>query len=675
MSDCGRDGVTSLSQICSLIENCLPRKFIELELFSLTKEEEKELLISLSQIFNLVRGWTDECQQGSSSSGNRSRDSLSSDSHSGELEFLTKIVVNLILLLKSKSQYVHHMVGKIYLVISEFLLAHGGSWDLFIQMLCVCFEISMCNILRHVPQSLMIEAEGSKSIASNLILVLNDTTWNGIAEIIRIIRGVVKSLKITNDAELARVLLDSLNTCLTKVPWDLLNGNHNDSSTEVRSSSEETVLPILFLGNLVQLLCSIVGLIGFSDGDGSRYESAILHGTCDLVPRLLVWCHSEEWSHILPYFRYKILMLMIKLSYHMRLGCSVLILWLQLLHENYQDLLSSPISQLECGENDTLEGSPFLLSLDDQEVCHLSSSHLQRKAIFLYLRCSLSLIGLRKTADSTCTSTRPNSFFESDLNTVQDCSAENKGLSQFYGWLQGHVPSNAFSEHEINLDKCINFASSFIRLYMQEDDMLFEVLLQMFSIPSWTERLFSKQVKACDGSEEDMLYHVSHLFNPLLLFHVFLAELQYDHQLLLDYLISKDVGGKCAEYLLRCLRVVCDSWKLFIEYSVSESPVGQSSCQRSSKRRRASHDDSSDERIDTLLQSRIALSSDQQEGECKLRSKFLGDRCLHLEGAKACLLSLKGALRKLHRRKLFPYNPEVLIKRLTRFEELCEQLF
>lgn len=35
---------------------------------------------------------------------------------------------------------------------------------------------------------------------------------------------------------------------------------------------------------------------------------------------------------------------------------------------------------------------------------------------------------------------------------------------------------------------------------------------------------FSKQGKACDGSEEDMLYHVSHLFNPLLLFHVFLAE-------------------------------------------------------------------------------------------------------------------------------------------------------
>lgn len=165
----------------------------------------------------------------------------------------------------------------------------------------------MCNILRRVPQSLMIEAEGSKSIASNLILVLNDTTWNGIAEIIRIIRGVVKSLKITNDAELARVLLNSLNTCLTKVPWDLLNGNHNDSSTDVRSSSEETVLPILFLGNLVQLLCSIVGLIGFSEGDVSRYDTAILHKTCDLVPRLLVWCHSEEWSHILPYFRYKIL--------------------------------------------------------------------------------------------------------------------------------------------------------------------------------------------------------------------------------------------------------------------------------------------------------------------------------------------------------------------------------
>ena len=94
--------------------------------------------------------------------------------------------------------------------------------------------------------------------------------------------------------------------------------------------------------------------------------------------------------------------------------------------------------------------------------------------------------------------------------------------------------------------------------------------------------------------KEDVLLHVSHIFNPLNLFHLFLAEasvshsddtniltssgifvfhlfeldaqllflfllhyvlfilqLHYDHQVLLDYLISKDTGISCAEYILR----------------------------------------------------------------------------------------------------------------------------
>ncbi|XP_056696814.1 uncharacterized protein [Spinacia oleracea] len=653
------DGGTVISRLFSLIEKFLPRPFTELELITLTKEKETELLISLSQTVNKIRCWTDgQLQQGSI----RSSDSRNSDLHCGDDELLTKIIANLVSLLNAKSQYVRHMVGNIFLVISEFLLPYGGSWDEFIHLLCVCFELAMCNILRHLPQSLVTEADNSKSIVSNMKLVLDNSTWNGIAEILRILRGIVKQLKGTDDDESVGVLLDSLSICLTKIPWDLLNGIH-DSDVKVGGSSGEAAAKLLFMGNLVQLLCSVVSVIGYEDSAGSDHKLTILHETCDIIPRLLVWCHVEEWSHILQYFRHKILMLMTKLSIHMQLDCSVLILWLQLLHEYYQDLLSSSISELECGQNDTLDGSPFLLSLDDQEVCQLSSHHLQRKSVFLFLRWTMSLINLGKTSDFKCTCARPNSFIESDLKTVKDCFAKKKGLLQLHGWLQGHVPSNVLSENGINLDKCIKFAASFIRFYMQEDDMLFEVLLQMFTIPSWADRLFSEQGRACHDTEDDILFYMSNLFNPLLLFHVFLAELQYDHQLLLDYLISKDVGGKCAEYLLRCLRIVCDSWKLFVEYSVRESLVCQGFSQEGCKRRRASHEDSSDGRIDTTGQSKLGLLSEQNQGEFNLGSKFFGSRYLQVEGAKGCLLSLKSALRKLHKRKLFPYNPEVLIRR------------
>lgn len=41
--------------------------------------------------------------------------------------------------------------------------------------------------------------------------------------------------------------------------------------------------------------------------------------------------------------------------------------------------------------------------------------------------------------------------------------------------------------------------------------------------------------------------------------------------------------------------------------------------------------------------------------------------------AGECLLSLNNSVYNLHQKKLFPYNPKVLLKRLRRFQELCCQ--
>lgn len=51
-------------------------------------------------------------------------------------------------------------------------------------------------------------------------------------------------------------------------------------------------------------------------------------------------------------------------------------------------------------------------------------------------------------------------------------------------------------------------------------------------------------------------------------FSVFYCQLHYDHQVLLDYLISKDIGASCAEYLLRLIifsLVICYQL-LYLEY-------------------------------------------------------------------------------------------------------------
>ena len=71
---------------------------------------------------------------------------------------------------------------------------------------------------------------------------------------------------------------------------------------------------------------------------------------------------------------------------------SFIVSWLQLIHYYFEELPQQPIATLECNQEDCLEGFPFLSCVSDSEVNFLSSHHLQRRFVFLFLRFSLSLI-------------------------------------------------------------------------------------------------------------------------------------------------------------------------------------------------------------------------------------------------------------------------------------------
>ncbi|CBI33272.3 unnamed protein product, partial [Vitis vinifera] len=123
------------------------------------------------------------------------------------------------------------------------------------------------------------------------------------------------------------------------------------------------------------------------------------------------------------------------------------------------------------------------------------------------------------------------------------------------------------------------------------------------------------------------------LFLFLLHYVLFILQLHYDHQVLLDYLISKDTGISCAEYILRCLRKICESWDLFVEFSVTGKFMSQSF----RKKRKV-----------------FQNGPDSQER---------GSREQPFKEAKECLLSLKNSVENLHQKSLFPYNPQVLLRR------------
>ncbi|CAN6272186.1 unnamed protein product [Urochloa humidicola] len=121
---------------------------------------------------------------------------------------------------------------------------------------------------------------------------------------------------------------------------------------------------------------------------------------------------------------------------------------------------------------------------------------------------------------------------------------------------------------------------------------------------------------------------------------------------LVDYLISKDVGVQCAQYLLRCLRLVSQSWHAFADDSIYLTKIEKLNCKRQKT-------------------SRASSSKEYNDGSgCDKEAK--NSQKLFLD-AKVCLYSLKRTVEDLQKKALFPYNPKPLLRSLVRFEELCER--
>ncbi|GMJ07962.1 hypothetical protein like AT3G50430 [Hibiscus trionum] len=611
---------SEFSRICRLINDSL-RPFTESENLSFSKQEEKNILLILSQVSNETRRLIQSTDTSYPLNPN------SQNHHS-----LSEAIPNLINLLTLECRYIQHLAGNVLVTLAEFLASSVKSWEFFIHALCICFELSISNISScSFEPSITGLGVSDSDLLSVVVLFkpkLKNTSLFTVAGIIRILRNILKFLKEECDDDLVLVFLNSISFSILNAPWDSMDeifGGNGGEKDEPRT---------LFLGNFIQLLCSFVEQFSFAEGlDDSVDKHAFLSKIINLVPKLLSWCLGKKAecadTSISQYLKHKLLVLMIRLSFQISLDSLVLVSWLQLLHIYFEDLLCQPLTEVE-NQDDCLEGSPFMLSYSDGEV------HTQ-DAIKHYPSDAMSELRY----------------------------AREKGLSELYAWLSGYVPVDKLVvTQETYREKFINFSFSLLKLYMHEDDILFKLLLELLSLQACEEQQFHKERRAPQEETIDVLFHVIYIFNPIHLFHLFLAELHYDHQVLLDYLISKDTGISCAEYLLRCLRIVCDYWQTFTEFSV----YGKLRNQLSNKRRK-------------ILSESSTFKVEPSSGPVKTKPLSLEktlkadveyrDTTQMYELAKDCLLSLKKSVENLHQKNLFPYNPKVLLKRLARFQELC----
>ncbi|XP_056169761.1 uncharacterized protein LOC115686581 isoform X1 [Syzygium oleosum] len=654
-------GGSRLSHISGLIDLHL-RPCAVIEVGSVSKEEEKNLLIALSKVFREIRLWTSEETDGSSDSDaeenpvSQSADSGEFALNSEERIFLAKIVGDLMCFLMVHSQHVQHLTSNVLSAISELLSAYGKGWGPFVHLLFVYAELSIGNIhpcssvtRTRVHEDLYGVSEScSRAIKSKL----QKANWSTVAGIFRVLRCIWKYLKQDFEDQLVDSYLNSLNSFISHIPWNLLD----DANVGQKCAHLGLQMPkFIFLGYFTQLLSSVVEQVDHKKVQGGSVNGhQLLFSIAKLVPSLFLCCLGKEEEHddarISLYFRHKLLMLMTRLS-GQGLESSVLFLWLRLLHKYFQDLMSEQISMLEPVREDSLEGSPFSGSMFEENIQGTNLYHLKRQAIYLFIKCSLSLIFNEEEGDQQCEclSAKPC------LSSHPEYCSHKKVLGELYKWLSQNLQHDTHGDSELYMEKCMHFGSSFIQLYAQEDDLLFKVLLEVLSIPIPGSEKFDEVKGRIPDSQENILIHLSNLFNPLNLFHSFLAEIKYDHQVLLDYLISKDMGISCAEYLLRCLRLISESWEAFLQFSYVWSAKKWSSITERKIFR---------QKVNFRLEP-------YSTGNFRHGHKLQGTRGKPFDKAKLCLLSLKYSVENLHQKNLFPYNPKVLLRRLTEFQELC----
>ncbi|KAG8384459.1 hypothetical protein BUALT_Bualt04G0120000 [Buddleja alternifolia] len=639
-------------RLCRLLDEYL-QSLPDLAAVSLTEKIEKDLLIALSKELLAEHVDDREC-------------SVSTSLYSDNRHCLAKIIGDLMFLLAVKSQYVQHLAGNTLVAVAEFVVTSEMGWDDFMHLLCFCLELAICNSLASSSRAEALETrypDYDPSISKLLKLKLKIANWFVVAAIFRILRNILKFLKQDYDDKIMKAYLDSVSSLISNLPLDILSEIYGGHSTDALKSSDKDVLLHIndvqpremteFFGNFIQFLCSLVAQSScLEDGD---VFSSVIFKIINLVPKLIAWCHGEFQSayhvRISHYFRHKVLMLMIKLSSRIRIKDTILMSWIHLVHKYFEDLLLHPISGAKFDQDDFLEGSPFCTSISAPGKQNISSRHLQRLTVFIFLKCSLNLVSMEGSPDEQ------NSAYEK-LKHYSDCQSQRKGLIEFHKWLQAHVPADIITNHELYFQRCVRFTLSFLQLFMHEDDILFEMLLQLLRVPLYLDRLIIKDEPLAEVKNRPVVL-ASDLFNPIFLFHLFLSEILYDHQVLLDYLISKDTGSSCAEYLLRSLRIVCDSWNLFVGFPGVEEGSGQ----LCPKRQKVSVDSKDFKgELSPLLPLKdggiSTVEKEHNEGYengRNYREPFMA--------ARDCLASLRSSINSLNQKDLFPYNPQALLRR------------
>ncbi|PKA65918.1 hypothetical protein AXF42_Ash010327 [Apostasia shenzhenica] len=499
-------GLAATSSLCDLIAGRL-LPFLGTNPARPTKETEKDLLLSLTQVRREIRLRTSELSSKNeehmvdNSLINHCCHPSLQQTFKGEQKCLFNIISITVAFLSSDSLLVRHAAENILLSISYLLTEHESLWVKYLHLVWFAIKVAMLKICSYSvllePADVLADetkslhmphfgdiAEDVSRFAALLDTRLLNVNWFMVAHLFQALRNILKSLKRDSDG-LEEVFLRWAVSYLIKLPWDLMfeifgNGccTRQKRFEGVQSHIRSSFMGIknVLLGTILQLCCSVAEVTDPDTVGTSPLEEFPNYSKfANLLPKLQLCCFVNDFEKsrnpASGYLRKKLLTLMTRLSFHSHWKNSYSESWLKLLKQYFGDILYQPLSRCDAASMNCLEGSPFFESTCGDNLCR---RHHWRQAIFLFLKCSFALPSLEACSNGACINHTASLSFDPKVCSLLEVSY----------WLQRCCPPAKFIDSKIYSESCSNFAISFLQLYLEEDDMLFKILLQLLDATS-----------------------------------------------------------------------------------------------------------------------------------------------------------------------------------------------
>lgn len=465
---------------------------------------------------------------------------------------------NLVSLIEAENEFVRHSVKKLMIVLSDYLIlkAQMASWCSLLHDIWNVLSLKCCN-------GLMVEKENNRekgvstSHAPELLvncevndLLHSKKNWGPVVCGLEILRCILKSCinensSVDEHTEVFLGLLEEKFYVIAKTTCPETS-NQGDSLCSERG---------LLWSALLQLLCTAIACCDRDAEDSTSASSELqlsliekIGGCIPLFAGVALSPHKHATSLHCPssFLRHKVLRLMIGLSRWFETKHNLALQCLRALRKEGADLIGFSLVEDSTFLNDNnLIRSSFLTSFvhtkaEVGEFAPRSSTHLQARALFLLFRIwSLVATELDPNRAVPLESFQLNSLKRNNpegRKELEDRALQVSAEIHHHGLhcprtscQCGNLSEKALKQEAnagvrewlllqsdvVSVDKLENFSMTLVRVYLDEDDLMIEMLLLLVRLRSSLHALVHKNSKTT--------LTIATALGPLELFQAFFA--------------------------------------------------------------------------------------------------------------------------------------------------------